>query len=253
MANRPWLDEVRRRLARNGLPPTYVQRLVAELTDHFHDLKEETMSTEAGVYSRLGAPEQVAAAAIVAYRRRSFLGRHPSAAFLTFAVSPVALLLVLLLGLGGAMYGADRFFDMIAPGDYFGDSLRHLGPGGRAALPYVMSMLIPVFPCILVSIFYCQLARRLSLARKWMLLSCGVLAIIAGTFVWSAKFSETPGQSALLLCVGIPYPLRIADLLKMIVWIFIHPMRIAQFVAPIAIGCWFMCPKRNRGHLQLAS
>ena len=84
MANLPWLDEVRRRLAKRGLPPSYVQRFAEELSDHLEDFKEENMSTEADVYSRLGKPEQVANAAVAAYRRRSFLGRHPTAAFLVF-------------------------------------------------------------------------------------------------------------------------------------------------------------------------
>ena len=48
---------------------------------------------EADAISRLGEPEQVAEAAVAAYRRRSFFGRHPiltfPLAFLVFAVSPV--------------------------------------------------------------------------------------------------------------------------------------------------------------------
>ena len=89
MANLPWLDEVLARLARRGLPPNYVRRFAEELSDHLDDLKEENMSKAVDVVSRLGKPEQVAEAAVTAYRRRSFLGRHPTAAFLVFAVSPL--------------------------------------------------------------------------------------------------------------------------------------------------------------------
>ena len=111
MAKRPWLDEVRGRLAKHGLPPAYVQRFVQELSDHFDDLKEENMGTEVDVSSRLGEPERVAQAAVAAYRRRSFLGRHPTAAFLVFAVSPLLMLLatmvtsLVLLGLGFRLTG----------------------------------------------------------------------------------------------------------------------------------------------------
>jgi hypothetical protein len=94
MANLPWLDEAQERLARYALPPTYIQRFVDELTDHLEDLKEENMSTQAAMCSRLGKPGQVAEAAVTAYRRRSFLGRH---LILVFAISPVVSLIVLFL------------------------------------------------------------------------------------------------------------------------------------------------------------
>jgi hypothetical protein len=42
----------------------------------------------------LGEANQVADAAVTAYRRRSFVGRHPAAAFLVFAVSPVLSMVV---------------------------------------------------------------------------------------------------------------------------------------------------------------
>ena len=40
MANQPWLDEVRERLARQALPPSYIQRFMEELSDHLEDIKE---------------------------------------------------------------------------------------------------------------------------------------------------------------------------------------------------------------------
>ena len=55
-----------------------------ELSDHLQDFKEDAMSTEADMYSQFGEPEQVANAALVAYQQHSFLGRHPTAAFLIF-------------------------------------------------------------------------------------------------------------------------------------------------------------------------
>ena len=75
MANQAWLDEVRERLAKHTLPPAYIRRFMDELSDHFQDITEENMGTEANVLSRLGEPEHVAESAATAYRRRSFLGR----------------------------------------------------------------------------------------------------------------------------------------------------------------------------------
>ncbi len=37
----PWLDEVLSRLVKSGLPPSYVQRLAEELSDHIEDFTEE--------------------------------------------------------------------------------------------------------------------------------------------------------------------------------------------------------------------
>ena len=88
MDSQPWLDRVRERLARQLLPSSYVQRFMEELTDHFQDITEETMRADESVLSRLGEPDQVANAAVTAYRRRSFLGRHPALKFLVFGVSP---------------------------------------------------------------------------------------------------------------------------------------------------------------------
>ena len=93
MESQPWINRVRERLVRQLLPPSYVQRFVEELSDHLEDVKEDGMDHNSS--SRLGDPEQVADTAVAAYRRRSFLGRHPVAAFLVFGISPVVSLVVL--------------------------------------------------------------------------------------------------------------------------------------------------------------
>lgn len=163
MQNLPWLDRVRKRLAEHGLPPTYIQRCVTELTDHLDDLKDETTGTEADVCSRLGEPEQVAGAAIVAYRRRHFLGRHPVAAFLVFAISPVIawwVFLVLLLGL--ARCGVQ--------GTYNWDE--H---------PWLNSLTI-VGCSTFVGVLYSELAVWCGLGKRWTLVSCVELGAIAMFF-----------------------------------------------------------------------
>ena len=58
---------------------------------------EETMEkTELNANTRMGETQYVAEAAVAAYRRRGFLSRHPVAAFLAFAVSPLLAFLVLM-------------------------------------------------------------------------------------------------------------------------------------------------------------
>ena len=76
MGNRPWFEDLRRRLIRHGLPHGYVRRFMEEVTDHLEDLREKTMKSEAEAYARLGQSEQVAEAAVVAYRHHPLYGRE---------------------------------------------------------------------------------------------------------------------------------------------------------------------------------
>ena len=85
-----WLNQLQAALARQKLPPFYVERLVAELSDHITDSLEDRMSTDAKdlrhFTSPLGTPAAVAAAAIGEFRKRRFSTRHP---ILTFVVLPI--------------------------------------------------------------------------------------------------------------------------------------------------------------------
>jgi hypothetical protein len=200
-----WFREVQQRLAKHGLPASYIARFVAELTDHFHDLTEETMSTEAKVCSRLGEPAQVADAARAAYRRRSFVGRHPTAAFLVFAISPV----VPQFGLGYVVAG---ILAVILPRliGAHGWGEDEIGPVAAAAWCGIFSLMI-VMCSILASILYCELARRLGFGKKWIFTSCTVLATLA--VLWEYSLHESIGFYGVVL-----------------------PM---QFMVPLVVGWWF--------------
>jgi hypothetical protein len=158
MGKPPWLDEVLRRLQRHALPTNYVKRFVDELSDHLEDLKEETMGTEADVSLRLGKPEQVANAAVAAFRRRSFLGRHPTAAFLVFAVSPVVLFVALALICFLALVAVQGIFGF--PGQY---DETHFGRVALAAFACFFNVVMIAIPAVLASAFYCELANGLGL------------------------------------------------------------------------------------------
>ena len=125
MANLPWLDDVLGRLEKRGLPPSYVRRLADELSDHLEDLQEQNMGKEADVSLQLGKPEQVAAAAVAAYRRRSFSGRHPVAAFFFFAITPVLPLFLLAVV-------AEAAFSIVV-NNLLGLRKEHFGPACRTS------------------------------------------------------------------------------------------------------------------------
>jgi hypothetical protein len=247
MANLPWLDEVLRRLTKRGLPPNYVQRFAEELSDHLEDIKEENMNTEADAYSRLGKPEQVADAAVAAYQRHSFLGRHPMAAFLVFAISPVVSLLALFCLAYCGVYVFYFAYEQLG-GDI--NAIRHL-PGASAVMPYVLSLLTIVLPAIIASSLYCWLVRRLGIGRKWLLLACIMLAVVAAMPCCSVTLSNVPGHSAFRW--GVLNPQSIKDLFDVIPWIFCRPQQLMQFLVPLAIAWWFMRRKGDEVRLQLAS
>jgi hypothetical protein len=159
MGDQPWLDRVRERLARRRLPPGYVQRFIEELADHLEDLKGEGM--EANASSRLGEPEQLANAAVAAYRRRSFIGRRPLAAFLVFAVSPVIAQYVLFVVFATVLLTirADHTLNWYEN-------------------RWILTLTILACSTFL-SILYDELATRLGIGRKWTLASCAVLGAFA--------------------------------------------------------------------------
>jgi hypothetical protein len=238
MANRPWLDDVRARLARHALPRSYIQRFTEELSDHLEDLMEETMSTVSDVYSRLGEPEQVAHAAATAYRRRSFLGRHPAAAFLVFAVSPIAAMI--------ALEAAALLF-IIATSKLIGENSlfhlsRKLGAFEQMTIPYILTFLTVVAPSCFLAILYCKLASRLGIKKGWMFASCAVVSFMAMCIFWSVSFSNMPGQN-LLIC-GLGFTLG-GD------WILLL-RSLCQFIIPLAVGWWYIRRRANPSRPQLA-
>lgn len=243
MANQPWLDEVLRRLAKGGLPPNYVQRFVGELSDHLEDFKEENMSTEAEAYSRLGKPEHVANAAVAAYRQRSFLGRHPLAAFLVFGVSPIISLFLVLALMVLGVRAVGTFCPWLTTID---DEPRIAPPGAveLAATEYLFSLLFMVIPAILTTVAYGKVAKWLGLTRSWMVVCCVVIAAMMIP-CWYARAIDLAGHPGVLCALWIPglggwFPPSV-----------IRPL--LQLFVPLAICWWFL--RRNAGgvRVELAS
>ncbi|MEN6557666.1 MAG: hypothetical protein ABFC54_05760 [Thermoguttaceae bacterium] len=227
MAKRHWLEAIQQRLSTEGLPPAYIRRLTDELADHFDDVKEDGMNEAAETISRLGEADQLADAAIAAYRRQTFFGRHPSAKFLVFGVSPlIAMFLVFVLAcLGVAAVGAMaewcgvRLFGK----DWFGriDS---------TILNWVFAAVTAIGPATLVALFYCRAAARLALRKGWMLASCVVVGFVAMLPFHRVVLSELPGKSIWTIGLGLPPTM----------------VQYVQLLIPLAVGLWFVCSGRKR-------
>jgi hypothetical protein len=201
-----------------------------ELSDHLQDITEENMSTEAKVCSRLGNPEQVAEAAATTYRRRSFLGQHPTAAFLVFAVSPVAIQFVfyficLLAAKALVQFGffGDPHGKFVMPSPFTLDAVSNVG-----------SFIFIVFPAILATILYCKLAKRLGFGKKWMFVSSIVLALMSVLPCWYVCFHmDAAGHPIVRAAIAIPSPRDWYDNNCLL-------MLLIQISAPLAICWWFM-------------
>jgi hypothetical protein len=236
MAVPAWFDDLRRQLAGRGLPPAYVERFVAELSDHLEDLMEEKMSMDSEMISRLGHPEQVAEAAAVAYRQRSYLGRHPMAAFLVFAVSPVVwevvLFVVVLLTVKVSAAVAYQL-------GYLSEQGRYVPPSTTALeiTQYVFSFFFIVIPSLLVAVLYCRLGRRLGMARGWMWVSCIVVAMMTLLPWWYVRLGAD----------AVGHPRVVGGLSSPVI-----NYEMIQLAVPLLIGWWFLRRRGWLGQRQLA-
>jgi len=211
-----WLDELRAELARNKLPPFYVERLVSELSDHVTDFMEDRMSTDAkdlhGVFQRLGAPGQVAASAASEFRKQRFSRRHP---VLMFVVLPIVALPLLWCAKTALIIALIKLLG-IKEG-------KVVGPWTGAAMLYAF-VFATIVPVTIAALFFCRLAARAHVDRKWLLAACGLLAVVGGAAVTQLSLPTETTNGSLSFGFGFsPNP---------------SPMQIAQFLAPLAICAW---------------
>jgi hypothetical protein len=157
---------------------------MGELSDHLEDVKEDGMEA----VSRLGDPEQVADDAVTAYKRRSFLGRHPVAAFLVFAISPVI----------------PWFFVWVVLG-CVAHNLNTSGAGGDTWFiehHWLCSLMFAVCSTI-AGTLYGELAMWLGIGRKWTLASYAAIGGIAMLCESDSRLSIMPVM--LLVQFAVPF------------------------------------------------
>lgn len=111
--------EVRHRFARHGLPADRIERVVGKLNDHWQAaraaaLERGVTAAEAAARSdaRLGAAGEIAAQVIAGLRQSSWWRRHP---VLASTGVPVALPVVLIMGLALALAGLDAAVALAVP------------------------------------------------------------------------------------------------------------------------------------------
>jgi hypothetical protein len=195
MVNRPWLEELRGEFSKRRLPPACVERLVAEVSDHWDDLTEESMSTETDREVRLGPPQLVAEAAVCAYRRGGLLGR-PLLSCAIFVLLPLPVVVALWLGLLCAAAGV---LEWLSP-----DKGQHSFAGAlnSSVVDGCIEVIVVLSTAGLAGLFG-RLAQRTGSGGRWGLTSGLILALVAGLTVHQVKLSDVPGQSLILLGLGV--------------------------------------------------
>jgi hypothetical protein len=224
MASRPWLERLHADLRKRGLPPDYIERLMEEVSDHWDDLMEETMSGEGTCEARMGPPEELAEEC----SRRPGPLRRPLLAFAAFVVAPAPLLLVLWVGIflagGLALEQTGLDAGRALPGWARGPTAIH---GLLAAAGVVASGALAAL--------FGGLARRYRAGARWAWAAALTLALTAGLVVHQVNLSDLPGESSIALGVGLA--------LSQPYW------QVWQFVLALACGWLVLRRQAGRGRI----
>jgi hypothetical protein len=205
MAGPSWLEDLRQRLNQEGLPPRYVERLLEELGDHFHDIQEEKGMDAEKVCTpdaRMGEPGDLAPFIGSEYRKQYFSQKHP---VVTFALMPVLLLLGIWAGLMLLAFVIGSVLAEAAEPPLLGTLAERVISCGVIWLPVALTCVI-----------FCRAARHQVGNWRWPLLTAATLAIFPGMTV-----SLAPST----LMVGFLPPRTVAAFI--------------QLMLPLAIGGWY--------------
>lgn len=244
----PSRGELRHELTRRGLPPAYIERLIAELDDHYVDLLEERNSPmgaarkpqfeESGandLQQRLGEPTQLALFATAQYHNRSFWGRHP---VVTFVLAPLPLLVLCWIATGLGVTGTGKAIAYICE-HWFGLSDSNIHPGdhlvAQAGMMVAVSWLLIVVPPLAVAWLLCRIAARNTLNWRWPIASCVPLAFVAGCLAVSYRLAVQPHEGQLM--VGLGFALSPQWLLLVF---------LPKFAVAMAIGLLLIAGTRQR-------
>lgn len=201
MPNRNWCERVRHELLRQGLPHSYVARLVEELSEHATDLFKEdrSMDAEHALEARLGNPQRLAEAAKSEFHHRTFAGRHPLLTFVAAPVFVVTATIVATIALMAAMaWGADLLSGgALAPSDQSDTPPTPF----QLQLIYTANFVVRFVPFLLSAFIFVRLGQR-SGREVWSLGACGIIALFASAFVSVISATSADGHGTWVLGFG---------------------------------------------------
>lgn len=251
MASHPSQDELRNELRRQRLPQAYVERLLAELDDHYEDLLEER-STSMGaarklqaeasqsddLQQRLGEPAQLALFAGEQYHARSFWGRHP---LVTYLIAPLPLLVACWIFFGFAFWAATYCLYLVGTYAFGWTEATFANPADHIWLQGMtiafMCWYAIVLPPLTAAWVLCRTYRRNALDWRWPIVGCALLAIVAGVFTTSYRIATEPNNG--LFMIGFEVGTSASWLLRFL----------PKFA--VAFGIGLLLVKRAQGQLEL--
>ena len=232
------LDGIIAQLIRRGLPAEYAERAGAELVDHYGDLVTEQRAAgldepAAAVEAarRLGDSRLLVRKTVREYQRRYWCGRWP---LLTFLLGPFFTIAALWLTIGIAMSAMSTVAGWCGlASDGRMDRGEFLGSYGLWIGCAMLS------PC-LVAAFHWRLAKRAAMTMVWPLVSCFLLAFLAGQLI------VTIDPAKATVTAGMVYP-------PSLVWFTSHPAQLVQFTLPIVVVLSLLARQRwEAGALRTA-
>jgi hypothetical protein len=201
-----------------------VDRLAEELTDHAADLfrENDSMDAEQNVEARLGTPEHLATAAKKEFQRRTFAGRYP---ILTFVAGPfVAMIGTFLVSLAFLAL-AYLLVDTVTGGSLTANDELRLSPTAfEIAVMQITNLIVRFAPFAFTAWLFVRLGRRAGV-RKWSVVACGIVTIVAVLFWSVVSGPKAPGDMGTWM-MGIGWRNEI--------WLG----QLLQAVVPLACGVW---------------
>ena len=202
------IQELGRKLLRQGVPRRHAVRIVQELVEHRDDLEAEGLAAgqppgaaRSAASEKLGDIDELTKELMAARRRAYWWGRHPLISFVLLPL-PAFLLLFLFIGL--------LFLGAVMAWSEHKESLPE--PNWAAIRVGFYSVL-----CMAVTItaaFTCYLARRCCCGFKWAVIGCVVVFVHA--LLFNTGFVQPNGTGYGFVWIG--YRLRWLNFPELIAW-----------------------------------
>jgi hypothetical protein len=199
-----WREALMKELSRRKIPLAWQARLMEELNDHHSDLMEESMNAttqqSTSPEERLGAPQEIAAAAVAEYRRLGFFARRPLLTYVAlpivatpavFVVCSLVIMLPMAWGLEGVEYllGSER------------DPVANLVMNTLVATAVNAMRFVPF---AILAWWFCRLARRHGRGWRCVMSACGVAAVYAAIISINMRLRTELRPGALWTGFAIP-------------------------------------------------
>ncbi len=200
--------ELKYKLLRKGIAPSYVDRLIQELSEHQEDLKsgefaehQDTHLAEIMAAQRLGSVDELAENICDRMRQRTFIGRHPWVSYLFLPILTFAVGLALI---GLALSGAEWLRAELTGAGFEDDA-----PDWAYPVLLCVTYLLKYGLTAIIAYFLCRIAMRTFCGIRWA--TIGVLSmVIFSLFIWMHVLppdESFPKSVQIQLGVGLPVDL----------------------------------------------